>query len=122
MAALLARPSITRPSNRWLLKHRRLEQSALFTFLRRSDVEATNFRAEQGIRPAVVNRDGWGRNRTRREAHAQQVLMSVMETCRQRRADVVGFLTEVQRRPLPLPAAVRIGWDNARAPAGTACR
>jgi transposase len=117
MAALLARPCITRPSNRRLLKHLRHEQDALFTFLRRPDVEATNFRAEQAIRPAVVNRKVWGGNRTHRGAHTQAVLMSVMETCRQRKADAVAFLTDVQRGPLPLPPALPAGWANPRAPA-----
>ena len=91
---------------------------AMFTFLRRRDVEATNFRAEQGIRPAVVNRKVWGGNRTRPGAHAQEVLMSVMQTCHQRRADVVGFLADVQHAPRALPPVVTLGWENLPIPAG----
>ena len=36
-----------------------------FTFLRQANVEATNYHAEQAIRPSVVNRKVWGGNRTR---------------------------------------------------------
>jgi transposase len=44
--------------------------------------EPTNWKAEQAIRPAVVNRKVWGGNRTAAGANAQGVLMSVFETCR----------------------------------------
>ena len=118
LAVLLDRSRITRPANRRLLKHLRREQHAMFTFLRRRDVEATNFRAEQGIRPAVVNRKVWGGNRTRPSARAQEVLMSVMQTCHQRRADVVGFLADVQHAPRALPPVVTLGWENLPIPAG----
>lgn len=37
---------------------------ASFTFLRESGIEATNWPAEQSIRPAVANRKVWGGNRT----------------------------------------------------------
>jgi hypothetical protein len=50
-------------ANRRLLKHVRKERSALFTFLRQSGVEATNWRAENAIRPAVVNRKVCGGKR-----------------------------------------------------------
>jgi transposase len=53
-----------------------------FTFLFNPTVEATNWLAEQAIRPAVVNRKVWGGNRTPTGARAQGVLMSVLETVR----------------------------------------
>lgn len=106
MDALLARPAITRPANRTLLKHLRNERAALFTFLRHRGIDATNWRAEQAIRPAVVNRKVWGGNRTRRGAHTQEILMSVMQTCRQRRADVIVFLEQAQRRAPGAPPSL----------------
>lgn len=35
----------------------------LFTFLRHPGADATNWRGEQAIRPAVVSRKVWGRTR-----------------------------------------------------------
>jgi transposase len=56
------------PPNRRLLDHLGRERDALFTFLLRDDdgvrVQATNWRAEHAIRPAVVCRKAWGGNRT----------------------------------------------------------
>ena len=57
---------------------------AIFTFLRDPSVDATNWRAEQAIRPAVVIRKVCGGNRTRKGADTQQVLSSVVRTARQR--------------------------------------
>ena len=49
-----------------------------FLFLFDPTVDATSNRAEQAIRPAVVNRKVWGGNRTAAGARAQSVLMSVI--------------------------------------------
>ena len=54
-----------------------------FTFLSDPTVPATNYQAEQAIRPAVVNRKVWGGNRTAAGATAQGVLLSVLQTCKQ---------------------------------------
>jgi transposase len=51
--------------NRRLLAHLERERAALFTFLREPGVQATNWRAEHAIRPAVIARKHWGGNRTR---------------------------------------------------------
>ena len=53
--ALLAR-SPTHPPNQKLLKHLANEREHLLTFLTAPAIAATNWRAEQAIRPAVVNR------------------------------------------------------------------
>ena len=45
---------------------------AVFLFLRDPSIDATNWRAEQAIRPAVVIRKVCGGNRTRRGADTQQ--------------------------------------------------
>jgi transposase len=52
-----------------------------FTFLFNPQVEATNWKAEQAVRPAVVNRKVWGGNRTDEGGKAQGILTSVIETC-----------------------------------------
>ena len=74
---------------------RHLEQ--WFTFLFSPVVEATNWLAEQAIRPAVVNRKVWGGNRTVVGAKAQGVLMSVMETVRRTSRSVLGYISESLR-------------------------
>jgi transposase len=54
-----------------------------FMFLIDPSLPATNYRAEQGLRPAVVNRKVWGGNRTESGAEAQKAILSVLETCKQ---------------------------------------
>jgi hypothetical protein len=44
------------------------ERDVLVTFLTHPGTDATNWRAEQAVRPAVVNRKVWGGNRTWRGA------------------------------------------------------
>ena len=83
----------------------------VFTFLRYPGADATNWRGEQAIRPAVVNRKVWGGNRTERGALAQSRIMSVIQTCKQRSADPFSFihaqLTSQSALPLPLPVCSR---------------
>jgi transposase len=67
---------------RTLSKHLLGHLQEWFTFLGHPEVEPTNWEAEQAIRPAVVNRKVWGGNRTWAGAHAQEVLMSVLQTCK----------------------------------------
>lgn len=69
----------------------------LFTFLRHEGVDATNYRAEQAIRPAVVNRKVWGGNRTEAGAVAQSILMSVLATTAKRGQCVVDFISRTLR-------------------------
>jgi transposase len=69
--------------------------------LRHANVDATNFRAEQAIRPAVVNRKVWGGNRTWIGAHAQAALSSVLVTCHQLLRSPILFLTEVRTATQP---------------------
>jgi len=95
---LLARPTILHAGNRRLLKHLDRERAHLFTFLRHPelDVPATNWRAEQGIRPAVMIRKTWGGNATWKGARTQECLMSVCRTGRLQGVDVIGALTKLQ--------------------------
>jgi transposase len=85
----------THAGNARLAKHLRRNQNALFVFLGREDVEATNWPAEQAIRPAVVNRKSCGGNRTRRGATAQATLMSLLRTCQQRDINSLSALTTI---------------------------
>jgi transposase len=68
-----------------------------FTFVFDPRVEATNWQAEQAIRPAVVNRKVWGGNRTAVGAKAQGILMSVFETCRRQARSLVDHVSQTLR-------------------------
>jgi transposase len=96
--ALLRRRPTHRPNQR-LLRHLQAEREHLLTFLTHPGVEATNWRAEQAIRPAVVNRKSWGGNRSWRGARTQQVAMSVIRTARQQRVDPIELMAAAQREP-----------------------
>jgi transposase len=86
---------------RRLLAHMAKEAPAMFSFLGDDQVDATNWRAEQGIRPAVVNRKVWGGNRTDRGGRAQGTIMSVMRTAAQHGVDVIDYLASRARGPDP---------------------
>jgi transposase len=94
--------TLTHPGNLRLAKHLKRYQKALFVFMDREDVEATNWPAEHAIRPAVVNRKSCGGNRTRRGADAQAVLMSLLRTFQQRGLNSIAtFTTILQSRKAP---------------------
>lgn len=88
-------------ANRRLVAHLANESDALFTFLQHRNVDATNWRAEQAIRPAVVNRKVWGGNRTWRGAATQGRAMSALRTAVQRGVDPIEFLVRLARAPDP---------------------
>lgn len=104
---LMARRGHTE-ENRRLLKHLRNEAGALLTFLRHEGVDATNWRAEQGIRPGVVNRKVWGGNRTDNGARTHERLVSLLRTTAQQGADVMAILGELIRSPVPMVAPLAI--------------
>jgi transposase len=89
--------NFTHEGNRRLAKHLRRYQKALFLFLDRDDLEATNWPAEHAIRPAVVNRKSCAGNRTRRGAEAQAILMSLLRTCQQRGLNSLSTFTTILR-------------------------
>jgi len=68
-----------------------------FVFLTNPDIEATNWQAEQALRPAVVNRKVWGGNRTPAGARAQAALLSVLETCRRQGRAVLDYVSHALR-------------------------
>jgi transposase len=92
------------PTNRRLAKHVGKHAWQWFSFLIKAGLDATNYRAEQAIRPAVVNRKVWGGNRTVIGARAQSVLTSVLETCRQAGRSAMEYLisTLQSRNPISL--------------------
>jgi transposase len=85
--------------NRKLVKHLNNEADALFTYLTTDGIEATNWRGETAIRPAVVNRKVFGGNRTQRGAVTQGRIMSVLVTANQRGIDIIDYLTQLARAP-----------------------
>jgi transposase len=63
-------------------------------------VQATNWRAEQAIRPAVVSHKTWGGNRTWAGAEAWQVLTACCPP-RASRAMTVKLLAHLLHAPVP---------------------
>ncbi|HEY1186899.1 MAG TPA: IS66 family transposase [Gemmata sp.] len=103
---LVTRPRVV-PAYVTLAKHLRNHFEAWFTFVFDPRIEPTNGKAEQAIRPAVVNRKVWGGNRTAVGARAQGVLMSVFETGRRQALSIVDHVSRTLRwfgnRVLPRP-------------------
>jgi transposase len=90
------------PANRRLAKHLRHEQPWLFTFLHCPGLEANNNAAERALRPAVVARKTWGGNRTASGAKTQQILISVLTTCRQQGKDSFDRIAKLFLSPASL--------------------
>jgi len=101
MTRLLARPVRT-PDNVRLANHLDHEQPYLFTFLDCPGLHATNNVAERALRPAVCARKTWGGNRTAAGARTQQILLSVLTTCRQQGRDAFTALVALLRAPRPV--------------------
>ena len=96
MRALL-RPVKAHRANERFARHLWANRSHLFTFLRHAGLDATNWRAEHALRPAVVNRKVWGGSRTWPGARAQAVLMSVLQTAKLLGTDSMDFLSRLLR-------------------------
>lgn len=89
------------PANRRLRNHLWREREAVFTFLYCPGLEATNWRAEQAIRPMVVTRKVWGGNRTANGAWTQSILLSLLQTCRQQHRPALPLLQRLLCSPRP---------------------
>jgi transposase len=96
------------PANRRLLNHLDRERCALFTFLTTPGVQATNWRAEHAIRPAVITRKTWGGNRTHAGATTWQTLASVLTTATMQHRDPVATLIPLLQSPQPAVADLTI--------------
>jgi transposase len=105
----LVRPLKRHAGNETLAAFLERHLESLFTFLKADGVDATNWRAEQAIRPAVVNRKVWGGNRTWAGAADQAVLMSVLRTCHQQAIAPFQLLTQAlhSTTPILLPLTTR---------------
>jgi transposase len=95
----------THDGNRRLANFLKDHSCEVFAYLRHPGMAATNYRGEQSIRPAVVNRKVWGGNRTWLGAWAQSVLMSVIGTCLLRKIDPLAFFVDALTFPHPLSLA-----------------
>jgi transposase len=84
---------------RKLVAHLANEQAALFTFLTDPAIDATNWRGEQAIRPAAVNRKVWGGNRTWRGAATQGRVTSVLRTAHQQGIHAIDHHAALARAP-----------------------
>jgi transposase len=93
---LLHRRRVT-PGYQTLADHLGNHFASWFTFLTDEAVPATNWEAEQAIRPAVVNRKVWGGNRTEAGAKAQGILTSVLQTCKKQAKAALDFVSQTLR-------------------------
>jgi transposase len=102
MLDLLEDPGLL-PEMQRFARHLEVELPALFSLLVDPDLDATNWRAEQALRPAVITRKVCGGgNRSRRGADTQQVLASLLRTASQRGLDATDVLTTLLRAPKPI--------------------
>jgi transposase len=93
--------NLSHEGNRRFRDHLARHREEILTFLYHEDIEATNWPAEQAMRPAVVNRKVFGGNRTPAGARAQEVLGSVFATCSQNAVKALTFLSRLIRSPAP---------------------
>ena len=96
---------------RLLHQHLVVEFEAIFSFLFEPTLDATNWRAEHALRPAVVTRKlSGGGNRTQRGATSQQILASVLRTADQRGLDATAVLVALLTAPTPtVPSCLHSG-------------
>src|SRR5262249_51240766 len=95
----LVQPIKVHADNERFAKHLCNHIDDWFSFLLfpQAGLDATNSRAEQAIRPAVVNRKVWGGNRTPAGSRAQAVLTSVIVTCKQQARSALDFIAATLR-------------------------
>lgn len=104
LEARLAQPSTVIDAQRFA-RHLSGEFSAIWSFLFDPSIDATNWRAEQAIRPAVVTRKVCGGNRSWAGAQSQQILASVIRTTTQRDLNPHAVLASLVHAPTPQVAA-----------------
>jgi transposase len=103
LARLLARRPSRLADVRRFARHLTVEADAVFRFLFDLTLDATNWRAEHALRPAVVTRKmSGGGNRTRRGAQTQQILASLLRTAQLRGLDTTDTLTRLLQAPTPV--------------------
>jgi transposase len=106
LGRLLERPVRGDRPIQLLQQHLSTEFAGLFSFLWDLTLDATTWRAEQALRPAVITRKMCGGgNRTPRGALSQQILASVLRTSQQRGLDATDVLVTLLTAPTPLVPA-----------------
>ncbi len=85
------------PAQERFAKHLHHHGERWFAFLADPAVPATNYLAEQAMRPAVVNRKVYGGNRTEAGGEAQAVTLSVLATCKQQAVEFVDYVSQTLR-------------------------
>ena len=102
LGRLLDRRPSRLPEARRFAAHLTAEYEAVFSFLFDPTLDATNWRAEHALRPAVVTRKACGGgNRTPRGAQTQQVLASILRTAQQRGLDTTAVIVAALQAPTP---------------------
>jgi len=102
MLDVLADPGMVTEVQRFA-RHLEAELPALFSFLVDPELDATNWRAEQALRPAIVTRKMCGGgNRSPRGAETQHVLASILRTAHQRGVDGTDVIATLLRAPTPI--------------------
>ncbi len=90
----------THAGNRRFKNHLAKHRQEILTFLYHADIEATNWPAEQAMRPAVRNRKLFGGNRTWSGAAAQESLGSVLATFAKNAIPSLDTLSRIICRPI----------------------
>lgn len=83
----------TNALNETFAKHLYHHGEQWFQFLEDPSIPATNHRAEQAFKVPIVNRMVWGGNRTNAGARAQEVICSVLQTCKNKAVDAFAFVS-----------------------------
>ena len=96
---MLADDARVHNENRKLVAHLYAERDALFVYLGHPGTGATNWRAEQAVRPAVVSRNVCGGDRSLRGATTQGRMMSVLRPASQQGVDAIDFLSRLACAP-----------------------
>jgi transposase len=104
LADRLTRPSPV-PEIARFHRHLGREAHALWPCLLDPTIDATNWRAEQALRPAVVTRKVCGGNRSARGAHTQEILASVVRTSVQRQINPHEVLAALLHARTPQPSS-----------------
>ncbi len=90
------------PAVRRFAQHLDREFPYLFSFLHDPTVDATNWRAEQAIRPAVALRKVCGGNRSARGVQTQYILATLLRTAGQRRIPIPATITALLQSARPM--------------------
>jgi transposase len=94
---------VTNPVNARFVKHLLNYRHAVFLYLERRGIEATNWPAEHEMRLVARIRKSCAGNRTERGARTLAVLLSVFRTAEKRGYDLLDLTAAILRAPVPRP-------------------